>query len=112
MGPNLVRSDAAHFPEPSMVPAGQSTDKVCGEAPRLATEKEGVENDARVSFSLGFVGSILRSKELLSQGTKSPRSFIDAMSHVRTIRDTRSDQALKVRELFDKRNGFATVSLP
>ncbi len=32
--PNLVHSDAAHFPEPIMVPAGQSTDKVCGEAPR------------------------------------------------------------------------------
>ncbi len=24
--PNLVHSDAAHFPEPSMVPAGQSAD--------------------------------------------------------------------------------------
>ncbi len=37
----LVHNDAAHFPEPSMVPAGQNTDKVCGEASRLATEKEG-----------------------------------------------------------------------
>ena len=70
--PNLVHSDAAHFPEPSMVPAGQSTDKVCSEAPRLATEKEDVENDASVRFSLGFVGSIFRSEELLAQGTKSP----------------------------------------
>ena len=38
--PNLVHSDAAHFPEPSMVPAGQSTDKVCSEAPRLAAEND------------------------------------------------------------------------
>ncbi len=40
--PNLVHSEAAQFPEPSMVPAGQSADKVCGEAPQLVTEKEGV----------------------------------------------------------------------
>ena len=43
-----------------MVPSGQSTDKVCGEEPRLATEKEGVENDASVRFSLAFVGSIVQ----------------------------------------------------
>ncbi len=39
MDPNLVHSDAAHFPEPSMVQADQSADKVCGEAPRLAAER-------------------------------------------------------------------------
>ncbi len=38
MGPNLVQSDAAHFPEPSVVPAGHSADDVCGEASRLAAE--------------------------------------------------------------------------
>ncbi len=111
VGQLLVNSDAAHFPEPSMVPASQSTDKVCGEAPRLATEKESAESDASVRFSLGFVGSTLRSEELLSQGTKSPRSIIGATSHVRTIREIRSDQASKVRELFDKRNGSATLCL-
>jgi hypothetical protein len=42
VGPSLVHTDTAHFPEPSMVPASQSTDKVCGEAPRLATEKKNV----------------------------------------------------------------------
>ncbi len=72
VGPNLLHSDAAYFPEPSMVPVGQSTDKVRGEAPRLATEKEDAENDTSVRFSLGFVGSMLRSKEHLSQGTKKP----------------------------------------
>ncbi len=76
VGLNLVHSDAAYFPEPSMVPAGQSTDKVCGEAPRLATEKEDVENDASVRFSLGFVGSILRSKELLSKAPKKPEDLL------------------------------------
>ncbi len=76
VGPNLGQIDAAHFPEPSMVPAGQSTDKVCREAPRLATEKEDVENDASVRFSLGFVVSILRSKELLSHGTKSLQTLL------------------------------------
>ncbi len=88
------------------MPVGESTDKVCGEAPRLATEKEDVENDASVCFSIGFV---LRSKELLllSQGIKSPRSFIDAVSHVRTIREIRSNQTPKVREFFDKRANFA-----
>jgi hypothetical protein len=55
VGPNLVHRNAAHFPEPSMVPAGQSTDKVSGEASRLATEKEDVENDADVRFSLSYV---------------------------------------------------------
>ena len=64
--PNLVHSDAAHFPEPSMVPAGQSTDQVCGEAPELAAKKEDVENNAGVRFALGFVGNIFRSKELLA----------------------------------------------
>ena len=92
-----------------MVPAGQSTDKVCAEAPRLATEKEDVENDASVRFSLGFVGSILRSKQLLAQGTNSPRSFIDALSHIKTVPEVRSDSAPKVRDLFDKRNGSSTV---
>jgi hypothetical protein len=92
-----------------MLPAGQSTDNVCGEAPRLASEKEDVENDASVRFSLGFVEGTFRSKELLLQGTKSPRSFIDAMCHVRTVREIRSDHAPKVREIFDNRNGSATI---
>ncbi len=66
MDPNLVHSDAAHFPEPSIVPAGQSTDKVCSEAPRLAAKNADVENDASVRFSLGFVESMFCSEELLS----------------------------------------------
>ncbi len=74
MGPNLVRSDAANFPEPSMVPAGQSTDKVCGEVPRLAIEKEDVENDASMRSSLGFVGGILRSS--FRKAPKAPEALL------------------------------------
>ncbi len=47
---NRVNSDAAQFPEPSMVSAGQSADEVCAEASRLAAEKEGIENDPSVRF--------------------------------------------------------------
>jgi hypothetical protein len=58
---NVVYGHAAHFPEPSMLPASQRhisrshADEVCGEAPRLAAKKEDVENDAGVCFFLGFV---------------------------------------------------------
>ncbi len=60
-----------------MVQAGQSADEVYGEAPRLAAEKEDVGNDASIRFLLCFVGSIIRSEELLTQGIKRPRGFVD-----------------------------------
>jgi hypothetical protein len=83
-----------HFPpESSIVPTGHSTDKG-GTTTR--SRKEDVENDASVSFKLGFVGSILRSEEILAQDIESSRSFIDAMCHVKTIREVRSDPAPKI----------------
>jgi hypothetical protein len=85
-----------------MVPASQSTDKVCSEALRLATEKEDVENDASVRFLLVFVGRIFLSEELLAQVAKSPRSFIDAMSHVK--RSDRSEATQLHRYEISSRN--------
>ena len=62
--PNLVNRDTAHFPKPSVVPASQSADEVCGEAPRLAAVKGGIDNDAGVRFSLGVLARILCFEEL------------------------------------------------
>ncbi len=71
-------------------------------ATRLAAVKEGAENYVRV-HSLGFVGSILCSEELLAQ------RIIDAVSNARAAREARSDPALEVHKLFDKRDGTAAV---
>ncbi len=50
----LVQSDAAHFPEPSVVPAGQSADEVCGEEPRLVAVNEVFDGDAGLRFSFTY----------------------------------------------------------
>jgi hypothetical protein len=92
-----VLSDAAQFPMPSMVPAGQSAEEVCCEAPRLVAEKESVKNYANVRFSLGLVGSIVRPEELLAQFTKSAGSVTDAMSRVTSRRSERSEASTMER---------------
>ncbi len=65
---------AAHIPEPSIVPAVESGNEVCNEAPRLAAVKGKDDNDTSVRFLLGFIGTIFRSEELLEQRPKRTRS--------------------------------------
>ncbi len=73
--PNLAHSDVAHFLERSMVPAGQNTDKVAVRYHDSQPKKD-VENDSMVRFSLGFVGSILRSEEpLAARHQKNPKLY-------------------------------------